>query len=406
MSHEHDDSNPISVLVIDKTAVLPSVRDRWHRVGSLPDLKITLLAPAVWIENYREYRFEPSPEHSYVPVTGRVWPVGRELLAFYFAGLGRAFRTSRPDVVIMMEESFSVFGLQILLFRRMFAPRAPLVFYNNNITSYDLPGFRLSRLYRMIGKYVTPRCQLGLNVNATARDVLNRAGYDVPAEVLYYGTDEVRFSPGDRREARSLANVSEHAFIILYIGRLLEGKGVQDLIHAFELLVERSKRTDLRLLIVGDGPHRSALEAHVLRSAARSRIEMREGIPFDDVPSFMRSADVVVLPTRPELDEQFGRTNVEAMLVGTTVVGSTCGGIPEVIDDGGYLFEAGDASDLADVLTEILSHPEEARKRAETGRERSLDLYSIRAFVNHLAKTIRTLAGRRSDDVNAERAVK
>jgi glycosyltransferase involved in cell wall biosynthesis len=102
-----------------------------------------------------------------------------------------------------------------------------------------------------------------------------------------------------------------------------------------------------------------------------------------------------VLPSRAEWNEQFGRVNAEAMLVGTTIIGSTSGEIPGVIGDGGYIFEADDIDDLKRVMEKVLDDPRDAAIRRERGREIAMKNYSLQGFVNGLVEIFEELSGRK-----------
>ena len=127
------DSKHLRVLAIDKTAVLEHVRDRWDRLAANEKVDLTLLTPASWIENFRRYSFQPSSTYRFKAIVGNVIGVGRELKAIYRSGLFKAFRLARPDVVLMFEESFSFFALQTLVAQKLYAPKARLIFYSNNV---------------------------------------------------------------------------------------------------------------------------------------------------------------------------------------------------------------------------------------------------------------------------------
>lgn len=372
------------MLAIDKTAVLEHVRDRWDRLGSLPTIDLTLLVPERWIENFRPYQFEKSRDYSFNAVVGQTVGTGKELRAFYRSGMRTAFRQSQPDIILMFEESFSVFALQVVRAQRRYAPNAKLVFYSNNVTSYKMPGYRLSRFYQAIANYVTPRCEVGLCVNDVAATVLSEAGYDTEVQTLFYGVDEKRFAPVDSEEARRTLGLPFEEKILLYAGRLIELKGVQDLIAAYAQLREKRPAEQLRLLIVGDGPYREELYTFVNQHNLGDWVEFRDVIPIEQMPKLMSACDMLVLPSRKEFNEQFGRVNAETMLCGTTVVGSTSGAIPKVLGEGGFIFTAGDVENLLATLEYVLDHPGETADKKLLARRFALEQYSTGATVEKL----------------------
>lgn len=392
---------PLSVLVIDKTAVLESVRERWDRLGRVPGIKLGLLVPERWVENYTPMRFTDEGDHAWDAVVGKVLFAGKEASGMYLTGLRRAFRKFRPDIVMMMEESFSMFALQTLITARIHAPRARLIFYSNNVTSYDRFTYRLGPLYKLIGRWVTPGFDAGLCVNDLAVRVLETTGYDVLVRKLFYGINERLFYPRPREEARAGLGLPVNETIFLYAGRFLELKGIQDLIPAFERVCARHPDKNARLLLVGDGDYADALQALAGTNRFSERIEFRRTVPLEQMPSLMSAADAFILPSRKEINEQFGRVNIEAMLCGTTIIGSTSGGIPEAIGDGGFLFEAGDVGQLTDLLESVLVGSDEVERRKELGREQALAGYSTGAFIEGLVKLFEELSGRNLHPVHS-----
>lgn len=392
------DPSDIRILVIDKTAVLPHVRDRWRRVAEQGRFVVTLLAPREWIENGVRYRLDESRTDRLIPIAGRTLFTGAELRGVYLSGAVKAFRSSRPDVVVMMEESFAMFGLQAALLRRLFAPRAPLIFYCNLITSYSLPGYRLAPLYRWIARRVTPRAARALCVNERALAVLDASGFDVPARILFYGIDESRFVESDQQPARDAIGIEREGTTILYLGRLLELKGIDDLIDA--VARRRSLRPDerLRLMIVGSGPYREQLLRRINEAGLDNVAIVREAVPIDRVPAYIAAADILVLPSRAAINEQLGRVLVEAMFMGRLVIGSTSGGIPEVIEEGGYIFRADDPDDLHDAIARAIDDPAESERRRRLGQARALQRYStggfVEGFVGLIGEMIGELTGR------------
>ena len=99
---------------------------------------------------------------------------------------------------------------------------------------------------------------MGLCVNARAVDVLRDSSFTGEIRELFYGINDDLFQPVPRGRARAALEIPEDVDLFLYAGRLLELKGVQDLIAAFaRLRSERPERT-MKLLVVGDGEYREA----------------------------------------------------------------------------------------------------------------------------------------------------
>jgi glycosyltransferase involved in cell wall biosynthesis/phosphoheptose isomerase len=178
--------------------------------------------------------------------------------------------------------------------------------------------------------------------------------------VIPCGVDRERFRPDGPAEQRRL----EHRLV--YAGRLVERKGIGNIISALE-------RVPACELVIAGGPPRETLdadpEARRLRALAErhgvgDRVELRGRVSRDDLPALLRSADALV--TVPWY-EPFGITPLEAMACGIPVVASAVGGMIDTVVDGvtGRHVPPRDPERLTSVLRELLA---DARQREEQGR--------------------------------------
>ena len=161
----------------------------------------------------------------------------------------------------------------------------------------------------------------------------------------------------------------EKAVVVLGVGRLGNQKNFATLIRAFALLAPR--RPELRLLILGDGTQREALEKLVREEGLTGRVSL-PGYVSNPYP-YMKRAALFVMTS---LYEGFGNVVAEALACGCTVVSTDCkSGPAEILDNGkyGYLAKVGDASDVARAMEEALEHPlprEELKRRGAFFSER------------------------------------
>ncbi len=149
------------------------------------------------------------------------------------------------------------------------------------------------------------------------------------------------------------AEVAPGTFV--FVGRLTEQKALPVLLDA---MVEVG---DARLEIVGDGPERAALEAGVASRGLEGRVTFVGALPRDEVLSRLAGARAAVLSSAWE---NLPHAAVEALAVGTPVVSTAVGGVPEVVHDreNGLLVPAGDSAALAAALSEVL-HDDGLRAR-------------------------------------------
>jgi glycosyltransferase involved in cell wall biosynthesis len=162
--------------------------------------------------------------------------------------------------------------------------------------------------------------------------------------------------------------------VILGVGRLVEQKDFPTLVRAFARL--RARRS-ARLLILGEGPERAALERLVAELGLAADVRLRGRVP--GAPAFMARAAVFVLSSAWE---GFGRVLVEALAMGCPVVSTDCPSGPrEILENGLYgpLVPVGDDAALAAAIESVLERPPERaalRKRAEDfSLERGVERY-------------------------------
>ncbi len=388
---------PLRVLVIDKVSVLRSVRWRHFLVAERANVDITLLVPIAWIENDKVIPYQ-SPESDPFPVVlGKVAAKGQAQRGFYVTGLIRAFRHSRPQVILMLEEGFSFFAVQIMLVRWLLACRVPIIFYNNHIASFKTFAYRLGPLYSLLSRLMIPRMTAAFCINSKAVAALQELGFQGPIVEQFYGVNDTLFVEINKQEARKklgLSNEENNSEVIfLFAGRLVELKGVQDLIEAFSRLQHQRPNQAVRLLIVGRGEYEPTLRQQA-ESLQLSGVAFRDVVPQEEMPYYIAAADAMVLPSRAEIDEQFGRVNVEAMLAGTPIIASNSGGIPEVIGDAGYIFQAGDVDDLLEKMLNFLDDQNTRQEQCQQGKLRAKHRFSMDTFADAIIRMLEQVTGR------------
>ena len=157
---------------------------------------------------------------------------------------------------------------------------------------------------------------------------------------------------------------------ILYAGNLVPSKGVEVLIDAAAMLARRGVQFRLRLL--GDGPLRSALSARATALGLDGCLDWGGFVARDRMPEEYARATITVLPSVGE--EGLGLTLVESLLSSTAVIGTSRGGIPDVVihERTGLLAQPGDASDLARQLERLLTDDHLRHRLTVEGRRHVL----------------------------------
>lgn len=179
-------------------------------------------------------------------------------------------------------------------------------------------------------------------------------------------------------------------FRLVIMGSLSRKKRQEDAIRAVAILVRRGIQARLAIVGPADSEILRYLGglAEALGVAGAVDFVGETNSPFD----FFAAADVALICS---LDEAFGRVTVEAMKMGTPVIGADSGGTSELISDGfnGLLFEPGNVEDLADKIERLVRDPELLRQMGDNACRWARETFSRDKFEAHLLGLLReTLA--------------
>ena len=161
---------------------------------------------------------------------------------------------------------------------------------------------------------------------------------------------------------------------ILFVGRLLHGKGLPLLFDAIAEL--RRRDLDVQATVVGDGPARADLEGAARRLGLAKQIRFVGAVGQDDIRELYAGADVFCLPS---FAEGIPVVAIEAMALELPVVTTRIMGIPELVEDGaqGLLVSPGRADQLVDALERLVRSPEERRRLGRAARAKVEHAYDV-----------------------------
>ena len=186
-------------------------------------------------------------------------------------------------------------------------------------------------------------------------------------------TDAWKPGSGSPVEARRRLGIVDER-VVMFLGTPRGYKGLDDLGAA----VTGLGRKDVRLAVVGTLP-----ESVLGRDLARRfpSICVAPPIAFEEIPSFLSAADVVVVPQRdtPDTRGQVPAKLFDAMALGRPIVSTRVSMIPEILEGCGLLVEAGAVSALGAAIARLLDDPGEAAALARRARERCVERYSFSA---------------------------
>jgi glycosyltransferase involved in cell wall biosynthesis len=174
--------------------------------------------------------------------------------------------------------------------------------------------------------------------------------------------------------------------VVGWAGRMVPGKGVEDLIRAVAAL--RGRGLDVRARLAGDGPHEPVLRELASAEGVADRVEFAGRV--QDMPGFWNGCDVGVALSHG-LTESFGRSTLEAAACGRPVIVTRNGGLVDLVEDGrtGHVVAPGDPVAVAAALEAILADADRGRRFGERGRRRAVDRFSMAATAAGYAAALR-----------------
>jgi glycogen(starch) synthase len=260
------------------------------------------------------------------------WPVGGMSLGL----IERARRLHLPSLLFVLDPWLS-YGPEHDLWNHMWARLGPAATLADRLT-----GLPTRVDYARAGRWVF--------CSETMRRQTLAAGLDA--------TDTTILTPGVE-EGYVNAPPEPHAppwrWRLLYIGRVVEQKGVATAVESLALLPAGAS---LRILGEGDERYRQHLERLASRLNVSSQVSFEAPRPREELPSVYRDADAVVFPV--EWPEPWGLVPLEAMALGRPVVATGRGGSGEYLrhDENSLIYSAGSPAGLAAALRRLAGDPD------------------------------------------------
>jgi glycosyltransferase involved in cell wall biosynthesis len=363
------------LLVISHPAVV-SVNQEVYRELAQRGWEVTIVLPDHWRHEYSDVDVVPQALEG-MEAALRPTPValrGRPQRHFYLTNCRARCVDAHPDVAFIEAEPFSLPAAQW--------------------------GFALSRLevpfgvqcYENIDRHLPlPVRWLRSRVLRDAAFVAARSGSAAKLVRAWGARGEVGLAPPAVPLWDSVPRATERPYTIGYAGRLVQSKGLMDLLAAVRRL-----DSPVELVLIGNGELRSQLDGQPIPG---SRVRIEDGLGHEEMASGYAQLDALVLPSRttPSWKEQFGRVIIEALWCGVPVVGSDSGEIPWLIGltGGGLIFSEGDCDMLAERLATLRADPALRRHLAATGRDAVERLFTVSAATDQLERMLLHAVGTR-----------
>lgn len=216
---------------------------------------------------------------------------------------------------------------------------------------------------------------------ALRQQLMNTNGY--PGERITSvptGIDTDYFVPGDRMGARARLGLNTSNYIVGIVATLRSWKGHRYLVEAFAEIADKNTR----LLIVGDGPQRVALEKQIAERGLADRVWM-VGNQSDVLP-WLQALDIFVLPSYA--NEGVPQALIQAMLCGLPVITTPIGGILEAVqhEQTGLIVEPHRPASLRNAITRLMHDDSLGKTLGTAARACAQEKFSLAAMLDNMQR--------------------
>ena len=376
------------VLVASHSYIVNLNCEKFRALAHLePDIEVTVVVPKRWrpggVQNrvvetqaWQDGRFRVLPIANFSQNNQGMLTFGLDLVKLLWA--------FRPQIIQIEQGSKGLAYTEAIILNHLLGLQAKTLFFTWWNLPYDLK-FPISSLEA----YNLRNTDGVIAGNQDGADILRDRGYTGPIRVMpQLGVDETRFCPQPQSELAASLGINRDDFVVGFVGRFVEEKGLLTLCQALGKLKEHPH--PWKCLLLGRGPLQDDLTTLGETLGIGDRIVWVESVPHDDVPRYINLMSTLVLPSETTYKfktltsvgwkEQFGHVIIEAMACKVPVIGSDSGEIPYVIGETGLVFPEGDVVALADCIRTLMESPELQTDLSKRGYDRTMENYTNRAL--------------------------
>src|SRR5271156_6364853 len=286
-------------------------------------------------------------------------------------------------------------SVSALLARQMLASRGLHLPFITTLHGTDITLVGLDRSYLPITKFGIEQSD-GVTAISTYLRTRTREAFDIDSEIevirnfvncdVYVRNPELVAQMRPQFAAPATATQPEEKLLV-HLSNFRPVKRILDVVETFARV---ARAVPSRLLLIGDGPDRSAAERLALQLGIQDRIHFLG--KQDNVNELLPLADLMLMPSEME---SFGLAALEAMACGVPSIATRVGGVPELIEDGvnGRLFEVGDVEGMAQAAIALLTDEPARQRMAEAARKTAQDRFCasriIPLYERYYARVIR-----------------
>lgn len=388
----------VKLAIISHALVIPVNQARWKMLAEGGGYEVHLLIPGHWESDWfgdKEKKVHESHEihegnfHVHpLPVTDtKNW--GKYL----FKSIDIKFRRIKPDLIYIIHEESILIHHQIYLCRRLFAPKAKIIFFSMNARGipYQNAKHPIKKVvHKWMWENIKKNTEAALVHYPGCLDSLRGGQYEKPIYIqTQVGVDETLFAPvPEKRNGYRKKTGFQGKLVIGYTGRLIIDKGVDDLLAVFIKLAPLYPH--IALLLVGNGELRDEIELTAQEHNLTDRIHITGFVDQAEVPAYMNAMDIFVLgsKTMPHWIDTFPLVTVQAQAVGLPVIASDSGAMPWQLAESAMIFSEGDRVQLQEAITVFIENEEVRNDYAQLGRQRSLVYFCHQGMTENFIKIV------------------
>ena len=378
----------MKILVASHTYIVDINCEKFETLAQLhPDIEVTIIVPKKWKPGGVQNKIiEPKARNER---NFRVLPISNfsqnnQGLLTFGSDMLKLLNDFRPQIIQVEQGVKSFAYAQLITLNKWLNLRAKNVFftwwnlpYKSKFPVSYLEGYNLANTDGLVAG------------NQDAADILRDHGYDQDFIVMpQLGVNEDLFCPQKQPDLAHQLGIKEEDFVIGFVGRFVEEKGISTLLKAIKSLPEKN----WKLLLLGRGELKEKIIKESQKNCIEKHIIIVESVAHDQVAKYINLMNVLVLPSETTYKfttltavgwkEQFGHVLIEAMACKVPVIGSNSGEIPNVIGDAGLIFPEGDDLALQNCLTRLMLDENLASELSDKGYQRILNYYTNKALAN------------------------
>jgi len=244
---------------------------------------------------------------------------------------------------------------------------------NHGLYSQRAPKRVVDVYLRTLGRWTLNRADIVFCYTDTDKDRVRKFGVASEIKVVPNGIETKRYSPiGKKSDLIDTTGPN-----ILFVGRLVRGKGPQHLIRALPAV--RKTNPDATLYLCGEGPIRDELTQEAAELGVRDAVHFLGQVPPEEMPSVYRAGDILVLPSRAE---GVPRTILEALASGVQIICTDLPQLREVVPADACFVPFGDTTAIANAIRESLGGP----RRTETSAPEADWGQTVEITTRHLSE--------------------